>query len=178
MPGTERIAVLDIQGFRAEQQFIVKELSFSILILSNIEFDVDRHYIFRPPFEWKALNRKDRQTSLWLRTHYHGFTWNSGNTNYCEIAKCFEELLKKSTHNLVIFVKGKEKIQWLKNLCNDQNLVVRNLEELGCNINFNDEAIERMQPHHCRKHEIIKQCAKQNVEFLKEWVLQNVKLME
>lgn len=177
MSGAERITVLDIQGFQVEQQFIVKELSFSILTLNNNTPDIDRHHIFRPPFEWKTLNSKDRKTSLWLRTHYHGFTWNSGNENYCEFANCIEELLRKNIYNLVIFVKGAEKIQWLRNLCNDQSLDVRNLEDLGCNIYFSEEAIERMHPHHCGKHEVIKQCAKQNVEFLKEWMRQNIKLM-
>lgn len=170
---SECIAVVDFQGFTSDNEYILKELYFTIFNYSNdtIENITNQYYIFKPPFEWRELSKGSRANALWLLAFHHGFYWNSGRENYCEIDNCIKPLLR---NNLVIFVKGFQKVQWLKNLCtrNNTHLDVRNIEDLGCNIRLSNEANKLSNSLHCCNHHKIKHCARQNAEILKNWLLE------
>ena len=169
------IAVVDLQGFQSSgDEYVLKELYFSIFDYNNeiIENNTSRHYIFKQPFEWKHLERGYRANALWLSNFHHGFYWNDGDVNYSEIGNCITPLLRDK---LIIFVKGSQKILWLKDLCRNIHLDVRNIEDFNCNIRLSEESYNLSNSLHCCKHRKIVSCARQNVEILKNWLRNNLR---
>lgn len=171
---TNSIAVVDLQGFTSNNEYILKEIYFSIFNyngeddIGTIEHNIDQHFIFKPPFAWNELDKGSKANAIWLLKFYHGFWWNDGQEDYSEIANYMKPLLR---NNLIIFVKGFQKVQWLKDLCpNNPHLDVRNIEDLGCNIRLSDESYNLNNSLHCSKHCKIRICARQNVEILKNWL--------
>lgn len=172
MHQSDCIAIVDLQGFQSnENEYVLKELYFSIFNYNTgiIENDTSQHHTFKKPFDWVHLDRGHRANALWLATFHHGFYWNDGEKNYGEIENCIKPLLRS---NLVIYVKGLQKIHWFRALCqnNINNLDVRNIEDLNCNIKLSEETYKISNSLHCGKHRKITSCARQNVEILKNWL--------
>lgn len=167
------IAVADLQGFFIEDfdnEFLVKELCFTILN-NNDNNNEYHHYIFTPPFEWQDLSRKCRESALWLRSYHHGFSWNEGQLRYIDRIDYIQPLLQE---NLIILVKGRQKIQWLKEVCCNSKIDVRDIEDIFAdepgNYRLADEAYQLKNVHHCGMHRIVKHCAKQNVKIIESWL--------
>lgn len=172
------LAVADLQGFLYDNnEFILKELCFSILS-GNTSSDKSEyhHYIFAPPIKWYALSKKCRASALWLRTFHHGFFWNQGQIHYNDRIDYIKPLLQE---NLIILVKGRQKIQWLKEVCRNSTIDVRDIEkELTdefTNFRLADEAYKLSNVHHCRMHGIVKHCAKQNVKIIENWIKEHTR---
>lgn len=170
-----KIAVADLQGFQVfeENSFVLKELCFSILNNNNNGSKNNQskyyHYIFAPPYEWHHLDKKSRASALWLRTFHHGFFWNQGEIPYCVRMDYIKPLLQE---NLIILVKGQQKVEWLKSVFRS-SLDVRNIEDIyvnGSNFRLGDEANELSNAQHCRMHRAVKHCAKQNVKIIENWL--------
>lgn len=178
MEHSDSIAVVDLQGFTSNNnEFILKEIYFSIFNYNSegedigiIEDITNRHYIFKPPFDWNELDRGSRANAFWLAKFHHGIYWNDGYENYNEIFNCAKPLLRD---NLVVFVKGIQKVLWLKDLCKAHDLDVRNIEDLGCAIRLSEESYKLRNSYHCCKHNKVKHCARQNVKILKNWLRQH-----
>lgn len=155
-------AVVDLQGFQINKnEFVLKELCFSFPNINKIH-----HYIFAPPCNWTDISDSDKKGALFLKTFHHGFFWKHGSIPYHEIYQYIKPLLNP---NLVIYVKGHQKIQWLHDICKDSTIDVRNIEEL-CSINLVQEAYELSNEYHCGFHRVVKHCAKQNVKIIANWL--------
>lgn len=164
---------LDMQGFLADGHFIIKELAIS----SYGSDAILSHHIFDPPFEYQKLSKSDKRQAMWLKCFHHGFNWSDGATPYKGFLGIFEEIIPK---NATIFVKGAEKIKWLKLLlsassnCNDNyksSLYIVNIEDIGFMTSLKDIQLNDYNnpASHCLKHDKLLQCAYKNVLFLKEW---------
>lgn len=114
---------LDIQGFRNNGDFILKELAFV-----SYDGDVIAHHLFQAPFSFSLLSDKDKITNSWLSSNYHFLPWYSGTVKYTKLPLIIEEIAQKYD---TVYVKGKEKLNFLKVYfpygCN-----VVDLEEYGC----------------------------------------------
>jgi hypothetical protein len=142
-----RIAFVDLQGFIVNDRFILKEICFSI---ANHDDDnnhhnnifnppLNHHFIFKPPFDYNQLSGKWLINAYWLTHCHHGLRWSQGDLAYNKISECVAPLLQK---NLLIFVKGEQKIDWLRELCKPYYIDCRNIEEIGCNISLRGEIID------------------------------------
>lgn len=172
MIGSERIAFVDLQGFLVNRKdFVLKELCFSINTVVNREKIIDivpnYHYIFHPPFHWKYLSGISRKQAIWLSAFHHGFYWTQGEVSYDNINDCMAPLMEK---DLIVFVKGKPKIEWLKQLSGYGAIDCRNVEDDGCEINLN-ESSHCDEFKHCGKHRKTGNCSLQNVEIIQKWFL-------
>lgn len=101
--------VLDFQGFKdANNMFIIKELA---------GFDGIKcfHTVFEPPYPLSALPRDLQLTSRWLSQNYHNINWEEGFTPYSQIGNVFRKL---TASYQIIYIKGKEKCAFLRNLTN------------------------------------------------------------
>lgn len=166
-----RIAVVDLQGFTANNQYILKEIYFSIFDYDertgNQKNLIDRHYIFTQPFDWSELSKEDKASALWLQGFHHGFYWNSGTHDYKRKERSTRFL---TDQNLVIYVKGLQKVKWLKEVCENHELDVRNIEDFGYNKRLYYDSYMYGDHLHCGKHQNNRQCARQNVIIIKNWM--------
>lgn len=160
------IAIVDFQGFlNYDTDFVLKELCFTVL-----NKNLYHHFIFAPPFNWQQLDQKSRKSALWLKTFHHGFCWNSGHLPYNEISKYISPLFKP---NLVILVKGGQKVQFLKQVCKNPYLDVRNIEDFDCSMKLSEKSYDIANKYHCGLHRIVKHCATQNVKIIENWIKVN-----
>ena len=117
----ESSAIVDFQGYQLHnKKFIIKEVC--ILCFGHIS-----HYIFLPPFEYKYLNDVDKYQVDWLSKKYHGFDWSSGTYAYEEKENLIQKSLQYAT---LIYVKGEEKIKWLREVIQNHQIDIINIEKI------------------------------------------------
>lgn len=154
--------IIDIQGFRGpNDKLIVKEIA----ILRGCSH---HHFIITPPFDFKHLPTTLKRQAKWLYQNHHGLHWNGGFTKYNKV----EEFLRDNIINHIVYVKGDEKLQWIKRLLNE-NVEVINVENINCP-NFKE--LKRLFPSETRCLSHSKCCALQNVFLINNFVCsQNLK---
>lgn len=98
--------VVDIQGFKIENnKFIPKELA---------AYDGEKtcHYIFKPPFNIKHLSMDVYKQALWLIKNHHCISWQQGFTPVYKFGEIVNQIMDKAD---IVFVKGREKLDYVKN---------------------------------------------------------------
>lgn len=104
-------AIVDLQGFKDDfNNFIVKELCF---LTQNIKFTDT----IKCPYEFDSLSQRSQNIARWLINNYHGIQWDSGYINIKELRAAILPILK----NKIIYVKGEEKVEWLRKILNEKN---------------------------------------------------------
>lgn len=114
---------VDIQGFRGNgNRFIIKEISiYKHGILST--------HLFDAPYSYNSLDKKYKNQALWLFYNHHGLSWNDGYIPYSRVAEIiYKELAIKNSYNTIIYIKGDEKVQWLREYCNVDATNIETLE--------------------------------------------------
>lgn len=112
---------VDIQGFKDENnKFILKELA--ILSTEN-EF---QHFIVKPPYEFKNLPTAQQNQVRWLCKNHYNFKWESGFISLDNLVQHLSLVLSGK----IIYVKGTEKIAWLKDIFIHIHSIF-NLEDYG-----------------------------------------------
>lgn len=181
MAGNSRTAFADLQGFIVEDdRFILKELCFTIWRkgssnnANTYNPPISHHYIFDAPFGWNQLSEKSRASAKWLTNFHHGLHWSQGGTTYNRVSECVAPLLQQDT-NLLIYVKGEHKVEWLRRVCN-RYINCQNIEEIGCDISLRGESIGIVNDtsyillYHCRRHNnSANLCALQNCKIIEDW---------
>lgn len=150
--------VVDFQGFGVfNKDFILKEKA---LLLNGHHF----HFIVTPPCNLSQLPTALKRQAHWLYNNYHGLSYNGGWTNFTSI-KLF---LQNKIHNGTIYVKGIEKAQWLRELLNNENVEVKNVEDFFNCPNLRE--LKRSYPNQikCQNHSNC--CALQNVYLLSKFL--------
>lgn len=99
--------IIDIQGFvTSNKVFTPKELA---------AFDGKKlaHYIFKPPFSFDCLPPHLKTQANYLINNHHCIRWESG---FTPVHK-FKDILNDITSSFdVIYVKGREKTEYLRGL--------------------------------------------------------------
>jgi len=117
---------VDLQGFLIGRDFAVKE--FAALKGGHVL----SHYIFEPPYPRDILSRSERHQAIWLTANHHGLRWDDGMVPY-KMAKSLITMAVMGTtdDNIVVYVKGHEKREWLQDLLRDEarRVYVENIEE-------------------------------------------------
>lgn len=154
--------IVDLQGFKDnDNNFVLKE----ICLWRRESF---YHFIVKPPFDWDHLSEKSKKEANWLKNNYHGLDWKDGNTTFTELIEKIGYLFEKK--NIILFVKGEEKVLWIKQLFKkfDLNCII-NLEHMDCDINLNKKFFENSLFEHCDQHNHNYKCAMQNTNLLAAW---------
>lgn len=175
-------AIVDLQGFKDDwNNFIVKELSF---LTQNIKFSD----VIKSPYEFDKLSSRSQKVARWLIDNYHGVDWNDGYISVTELRKTILPILK----NKIIYVKGEEKIHWLRDILdekNKENLLIVNIEIIGCDLTLHNDVIVRSNEMSseindideakkkelsvcCHKHRskpLTMNCSLRNAAKLKKW---------
>lgn len=162
------IAIIDVQGFfvhksNKKQDFVLKEIC---VFIDNKYI----HHIVSSPYHYSSLNKQTKKQIYWLQTNHHGLNWESGNTSWTELRSRLLFLI--NLHVKTIYVKGENKIQWIKELFDDSSLNVINMENFGCTISLHKPTnLQPCEYHTQRKKNIniMYHCALQNVQQLRRW---------
>lgn len=157
--------LLDVQGFKDNNnRFIVKEIYIET---KNLQF----HDIIKSPsIIEKNLDRKHKKQSNWLTKNYHGFAWTDGYITLGELRQTLFSIFNDKS--MQIYVKGEEKIKWVKQIMGNEALNCKNVE----NEYYDVQPEEREKCWACKKHKHIKEsnkihCALENVKILKKWFM-------
>jgi hypothetical protein len=101
-------AIVEFHGFKDNNnRFILKELA---IVSENFQCQI----IFKTPFGFNRLNEKMRRTAQWVTRHVHHIKWNADGIDFNK--KMLRELVKPYK---VIYTKGLEKVEYLKQFHND-----------------------------------------------------------
>lgn len=157
--------LIDIQGFKENKNnFILKEIC---LETKNLQF----HDIIKSPARLeKKLDKKHRRQVKWLTKHFHGISWSDGYITLNEMRRTLCSIFNNK--NIHIYVKGEEKIDWLKQILQNDTLIYTNVE----NYEFEVLSEDREKCWPCTKHKHIDEsdkihCALENVKMLKKWFM-------
>jgi len=163
---------VDMQGFIVDKTFVVKE--FAVLR----EGHVLSHYIFGHPYPWDLLSKSEKSCASWLTVNHHGFRWEDGIIPYYMAKKFITKAVigtkdNDDDDNNLVYVKGYEKREWLRNLLLDdarEDIYIENIEA-----HYEDiESLNKLDITHtlrCQNH--VSNCALQNVFKLFNWWHQN-----
>lgn len=157
--------VVDFQAFRNNfNQYIIKECA-----VVDVDGSFVENWLVAPPYNFYNLSKAKRKESVWLTLNYHGLKWDDGGLCYSSFLDELRTLCKDAQN---IFVKGKEKADYLQSILN------RNVTDLE---RYNAPSLKELLKTskipllRCYRHSKQKQyfCALTNVEKLKLWVVTN-----
>lgn len=153
---------VDLQGFKTiNNEFIVKEFAFSTEECTQL-------FLIKPPYTFSTLTECEKRQVRWVERCKKIF-WSEGFVDFLE----FKRLAVRYLTDKTIFVKGMEKIKWVKDLCN--NCTVINLEEKGSpNLKSLHSKYCENNEYNCTYHK--KDCALKNVMCIKKWYFDNASL--
>lgn len=164
-------AFVDLQGFNSNENFVVKEIC---ILTKNLKF----HEIVKSPHSFSDLTSKYKQQVKWLENNYHGLRWSQGYITQEELLKTIVPILR----NKFIFVKGSNKLRWLREMLDQQIKFCVNIEDMDCNIKLSypiskdciDQENEKVKC--CNKHTFMKShCALRNALLIRQWHTINIR---
>uniref|UniRef100_A0ABD2W9V1 EF-hand domain-containing protein n=1 Tax=Trichogramma kaykai TaxID=54128 RepID=A0ABD2W9V1_9HYME len=91
----------DMQGFRAESKFIIKELAIIPLYNGNIP----KLYLFKAPHGFEKYWPKNNEINRWLERHYHRLKWNHGVVSYDKLGDILKKVLRNAYSEYVKVLK-------------------------------------------------------------------------
>lgn len=156
---------VDVQGFKTDyNEFIIKEIA----IKSGQQFITLQ---FKPPFSYNELTNTEKKNVCWIERNRQIF-WDEGFIPYSYHTIYIRGLIKNKT----IYVKGLEKVTWLKKILGynmDQNSCIFNLEDKGCPnlLSLYKDYKSCLDVYRCINHS--SHCALQNVTCMQKWCLEN-----
>lgn len=110
-----KYVIIDFQWYRCSGESVVpKELAIC---------DDDKrisHFVFRPITSYASMSVKDREVASYVFNNCHGIKWDDGFVLVSE----FDEIIRRFTRGVdVVYVKGYEKLRFLKNIIGNKNVV-------------------------------------------------------
>lgn len=147
---------VDLQGFKTEDnKFIPKEVAF--LYCGQIKV-----FLFKAPCRYIQLSEMEQKQVYWIERNRKIF-WNSGDVPYEDVKKKF--IFLKDKH---IYVKGCEKVRWVKEILESDSVKVFNLETYGCPNRLDlENKYWSNDIYSCINHSNV--CALKNVLLFKKW---------
>lgn len=113
--------IIDIQGFKDNRnEFIVKEIA----VTRTDGCFFLRHWIVKPPYNFKTLSPEYRRQANFNTHCYHGIPWDEGRASFNYVKRQLEVLLSFKR----VFVKGQEKRDFLQRIL--KNARVEDLDQI------------------------------------------------
>lgn len=167
---------VDLQGFVVGGRFVVKEVA----VLKK--GTVLTHYIFANPMPWNLLTKSEKSCASWLIACHHGLQWQDGMIPHSMAKRLITTAVFDTEENdddeALIYIKGYEKREWLKNMLDDDDkrndAVIETLDADYEDVETlnNLDAVNTVR---CGKH--VKHCAMQNVFKIFNWWSQRQKII-
>lgn len=156
----ENFLFVDLQGFKNyKNQFIVKEFALAMP-------EYTQTFLIKPPYNFLKLRSDERKQVEWIENN-RGILWSEGYIDYREFRRIIKPVLFKQN----VFVKGQEKVKWVRELCDSCNIV--DLGEKGYP-NFSKlykKYIKDNVKLNCFAHQ--NHCALKNVICVRNWFYDN-----
>lgn len=177
--------IIDLQGFKDyKNDFIVKEFAMAAENYTQM-------FLIKPPYAYTYLSFDEKRQVRWIERN-RGILWKEGFIDIIE----FKRLIQPFLDGKSVVVKGKEKINWVHDLCKTCEVV--DIADKGCpNLNSlfktyekkelsnisedvwydycgRKETYTRSSSINCMFHNNV--CALKNVILLKKWLKDNDKL--
>lgn len=166
--------VVDLQGFQYKNSsFICKELS--IKQINKERSSKVTTFIFNYDIDEDNLSKDFQKQICFLENHVHGLSWKTTLNNllvykYCELSKLFNEEITRNKY-VNIYVKGKQKMDWVKSLLDSTNIQVINIENVST---YQLANLKNLQDNYiCRLHFPKLRCTINNVIFMNECLTSN-----
>lgn len=151
--------IVDVQGFKdTHNNFIIKEFALATSELTQT-------FLIKPPYPYKSLTKDEIKHVKWVEFHL-GLRWSEGYIDYRE----FKRIIIPYLTNKKVLAKGLEKVKWIKELCDNCNVI--DLGEKGCpNLSNLYNIYGERNNIYCVHHSKI--CALKNVLCIKKWYIDN-----
>ena len=120
-----RTFIVDIQGFRVNGSFVVKEVA--ILDCTTMFSPKVIGFVFDAPFPSELQRPEYRRQTEWIKQHL-GLRWEDKGITYSFLSSVLKASLFGAN---VIYVKGAEKKEWLKPFVSSTCELV-DLHDMGC----------------------------------------------
>jgi hypothetical protein len=142
--------IIDIQGFSYGnfcQNFICKEIA-----ILNVQTGESVHTFLEIPHQFDMFNKNMRNHMGWLLKNHHGLAWICNNCpsdllHYNKLS----EFIKNIIQDNKIFIKGREKREWLSKLVSNNEVV--NVEDDECRLHLTFKQMKEIfQSKHCNQH--------------------------
>ena len=156
------IALVDIQGFMVDGEFIPKEMTIRIGKKTS-------HFLFKPSVEFSSLSREDKKMANHVERNVHGLKYSSGYVDLNELDQILRDNLQQTN---IIYVRGHQKIQFLQRKCAELEMTnhIVNLEDFDNSwwqpITFQQSIPPCMNHFHGGRF----QCSLHNVDTLYNWL--------
>lgn len=159
---------MDLQGFIIGRRFIVKEVA--VLRKGTVL----SHYLFASPMPWHLLTKSDKSQVCWLMANHHGLRWEDGFIPYRMAKRLITRavtgsILEDAEESYLVYVKGLQKREWLKNILDEDarsDIIIETLdadyEDITSLNNLDTSSTLRCNIH-------LKHCALQNVLKIFNW---------
>ncbi|KYM94590.1 hypothetical protein ALC62_14780 [Cyphomyrmex costatus] len=115
------------------------------------------------------LTRSDRSCASWLIAYHHGLRWTDGTTSYSGTKRLITSAVREEEEDAVVYVKGREKRTWLRDLLLDERVHIETLDAVYEDIKSLAD-IDVIDTMRCGHH--ANNCALQNVFKIYNWWLQ------
>lgn len=152
--------IVDLQGFKNEKNdFILKEMAIGTK-------EYTQTFLVKPPCSFSALTVEEKKRVRWIEKN-RGLRWSEG---YIDLRE-FKRLIKPYLNKYKIIVKGEEKVKWVREICNHENVIdissrdIPNLDTLS-KIYCKDILV-----YNCFHHS--NYCALRNVICVRKWIVEN-----
>lgn len=150
-----KTAIVDLQGFKTDyNEFIVKELA---ILCENQTLVL----LIKPPYPFYELSKTEKMQVQWIERNRKIY-WHEGFTPFLNFKQYVADYLKDK----IIYVKGFEKVVWLKNIVQDGNII--NLDDSPSLRKLYENYSMSKDIFSCVYHTHI--CALKNVMCLKKWM--------
>lgn len=102
----ESIGIIEFQAFRGNgNEYIIKELVFL-----DLHSRIFHYFLFKSPYSFSKLTKKNARTNLWLTRNYHFISWNEGFVDYKEMDKIFHHYCNQYE---TIYTTGEDKCKFI-----------------------------------------------------------------
>jgi hypothetical protein len=160
---------VDLQGFPLSRVrgFVVKE--FAALRKGSVL----SHYIFESPEPWELLMKSEKSCASWLAAYHHGLQWKNGMIPYGRARQLITTAVLDNENvndkDIVIYVKGHEKREWLRDLIQYDRRDRAYIETLDADYEDVDSLNNLDATIKCGQHRTDNHCALENVFKLFKW---------
>lgn len=152
---------VDLQGFKwSNNEFIIKEFA-----LATNEFT--QVFLVKPPYPFSRLSPHENRHVTWLEKNY-GILWREGFIDHREFKRIIVNYLKDKT----IFVKGTEKVQWVKHLSPSSTVLDLDENQQYSFRHLYEKYCIKSDVYNCVHHK--KMCALKNVICIKKCYSDNI----
>lgn len=172
--------IIDLQGFQYKKsEFFCKELT--ILFVNSDSGNSNKgkikHFLFNYNLDYCDLPKEFQKQVNFLKQNIHGHDWISNSEcvlPYNLVTQILESEIVKNKITR-IYIKGKQKISWIKKHIPDKcNVQFTDLDDFNCP-SLGNLLVNNVNINHCKQHAINDlTCSRQNAVLLYNWFEETV----